>query len=116
MSDPLMDFLLSCDRDKVLAEARPAVSLEKLYAEAPEQVRGVIDDMPVYVLRRKLALSEAKLVAARAEPRKPAVRVVGNRELVAALNRARQKISELEEIREDQARMIARLRGRRDAA
>lgn len=73
MSDSLMDFLLSRDREKVLGEARH-VSLEALYAEASIEDRGIIDQMPIGVLRRRLAEAERRTV--------PKVRVMGNRELL----------------------------------
>ena len=73
MSDSLMDFLLSRDREKVLSEARH-VSLEALYAEASIEDRGIIDQLPIGVLRRRLAEAERRAV--------PKVRVVGNRDLL----------------------------------
>lgn len=73
MSDSLMDFLLSRDREKVLGEARH-VSLEALYAEASIEDRGIIDQLPIGVLRRRLAEAERRAV--------PKVRVVGNRDLL----------------------------------
>lgn len=85
MSDPLLDFLLTRDRDKVLAEARPA-SLEALYAEASAEDRAVIDVMPVGVLRRRLL--EAERAAAFAKKREQPVRVIGNLELVDALRKS----------------------------
>lgn len=75
MSDPLLDFLLSRDREKVIAEARP-VSLEKLYAEASIEDRELIDEMPVGVLRRKLIEAETRA--------KPEVKVIGNDDLIRA--------------------------------
>lgn len=106
MSDPLMNFLNSVDRDKVMAEQ---VSIEKLYAEAPADVREVIDVMPIGVLRRRLAAAEKELEAARRN-RKERVRVLGNRELAQMVGRLRQRVSELEQIRDDQALRIAELR------
>lgn len=108
MSDPLMEFLMSRDRDKVRAEG---VDLQKLYAEAPEHVQGVMDVLPIGVLRRRLANAEAQLEAARRD-RKVRVRVVGNRELAQMVTKLRGKLAERDEINERQARMIAELRER----
>ena len=84
MSDPLLDFLLSRDPEKVLAEARP-VPLERLYAEASVEDRELIDELPVGVIRRRLLDAERLL----AEKRTPKVRVIGNPELMRALHDAR---------------------------
>lgn len=84
MSDPLLDFLLSRDREKVMAEARP-VSLERLYAEASIEDRELIDTLPVGVLRRKLLEAEMLLSARQDQP----VRVVGSGELLKLLRRQR---------------------------
>lgn len=111
--DDLMEFLMSRDRGKVLSEASP-VPLEQLYAEAPEPVRSLIDEMPIGVLRRKLANAEAELGHVR-QVRKGRVQVVGNRELAAALERSQRKVRELEEINQDQARMLTRLREKKSA-
>lgn len=111
--DELMEFLLTRDRGKVAAEASP-VPLEQLYAEAPETVRGVIDVMPIGALRRKLAVAEAELGAMR-EARKVSVRVVGPDQIVAEMKRAQRKIRELEEINQDQARLLAQQRERKSA-
>lgn len=100
MSDPLLDFLLSRDPDKVLAEARP-VSLEKLYAEASIEDRELLDDLPVGVLRRRLVEAERALAAVK----RPKTRVVANGELLEALRKAtverdrlRAKVAELREL------------------
>ena len=96
MSDPLLDFLLSRDREKVLSEARH-VSLEALYAEASIEDRGIIDQMPIGVLRRRLAEAERRAV--------PKVRVVGNRDLLdrvkaeaARADAAEARVKELREL------------------
>lgn len=109
MSDPLMNFLNSVDRDKVMAEGKP--NFERLYREAPPHVQSLIDEMPIGALRRKLATTEAALEAARRD-RKERVRVVGNRELAQMVTRLRGKLAERDEINERQARMIAELRDR----
>lgn len=108
MSDPLMDFLMSRDRDRVMAEG---IDLQKLYAEAPELVKSAIDLMPIGELRLRLATAEAALEAARRD-RKVRVRVVGNRELAQMVTKLRGKLAERDEINERQARMIAELRNR----
>lgn len=108
MSDPLMDFLLSRDRDKVMADG---LDLESLYAEAPALVKSAIDLMPIGELRLRLATAEAALEAARRD-RKVRVRVVGNRELAQMVTNLRGKLAERDEINERQARMIAELRNR----
>lgn len=112
MSDPLMEFLMSRDRDRVMAEG---IDLQKLYTEAPELVRSAIDLMPIGELRLRLATAEAALEAARRD-RKVRVQVVGNRELAQMLERSRRKVGELQEINERQARMIADLREQKEAA
>ena len=96
MSDSLMDFLLSRDREKVLSEARH-VSLEALYAEASIEDRGIIDQMPIGVLRRRLAEAERRAV--------PKVRVIGNRDLLdrvkaeaARADAAEARVKELREL------------------
>lgn len=108
MSDPLMDFLMSRDRDRVMAEG---IDLQKLYAEAPELVKSAIDLMPIGELRLRLATAEAALEAARRD-RKVRVQVVGNRELAQMVTKLRGKLAERDEINERQARMIAELRNR----
>lgn len=101
MSDPLLDFVLSRDPEKVLAEARPA-SLEVLYAEASMEDRAALDLLPIGVLRRRIAHAEA--VNARK------VKVFGNRELLTALKRSnaerdslKARNQELRRILEDRA-------------
>lgn len=118
MSDPLLDFLLSRDREKVLAEARP-VSLERLYAEASVEDRAVIDTMPTGVLRRRLLEAEQALALAK----RPKVRVIGNPELLGALKRAQAKAesaeatcAQLREIQKRQAATIAALRNEKKEA
>lgn len=109
MSDPLMLFLLSRDRDRVMAEGRS--TFERMYRDAPVDVRAAIDETPIAELRRKLENAEAALEAARRD-RKTRVQVVGNRELAQMLARERQRTAELQEIIEEQARKIAGLRER----
>lgn len=120
MSDPLMLFLMSRDRDRVLAEGRS--TFERMYRDAPVDVRAAIDETPIAELRRKLENAEAardvlevQLEAARRD-RKTRVQVVGNRELAQMLARERQRTAELQEIIEEQARMIAGLREQKEAA
>lgn len=74
MSDPLWDFLMTRDRDKVLAEARPC-SVERLYAEASIEDRGVLEVLSPGQLRRRVAVIEQ-------EQRTPKVRVIGNKDLM----------------------------------
>ena len=110
MSDPLMDFLLSRDPVKVLAEAVP-VPLERLWAEASIADRTLIEELPIGVLRRRLLDLEALLA------RKPKVQVIGSSELLQALRAANQRakrdeetIRTLREVQTSQARIIAELR------
>lgn len=84
MSDPLLDFLLTRDRRKVMAEAMN-VPLERLYAEASVEDRELIEALPVGVLRRKLMQAEV-LLASRGDRE---VRVVGSDELLTMLRRQR---------------------------
>lgn len=112
MSDPLMDFLLSRDRDKVMADG---LDLESLYAEAPELVKSAIDLMPIGELRLRLATAEAALEAARRD-RKVRVQVVGNRELAQMVTKLRGTVQEKNQVNAKQARMIADLRARLAAA
>lgn len=111
------------DAARVLSE-RSTVPLEQLYAEAPERVRGVIDVMPIGVLRRKLAAAEVELSAMRdararevkfLDERARIARAEESRVLAARLQRALRRVSELEEINKDQARMLARQRERKSA-
>ncbi|MEV8339234.1 hypothetical protein [Leucobacter sp. NPDC077196] len=83
-SDPLLDFLLTRDRRKVMAEA-VNVPLERLYAEASVEDRELIDVLPVGVVRRRLMQAEV-LLASREERE---VRVVGSGELLTLLRRQR---------------------------
>lgn len=102
-----MEFIMTRDRDKVLAEG--SLSIERLYAEATPKVREEIGALPVGVLRRQLAVAEAALVAARQAP-KVVERVVGDRVLMKALQEARSEVRQLMDRNEMQARRIAELR------
>lgn len=117
MSDPLMNFLMTRDPAKVIAEGR-GVSLERLYAEATAVERELIDEMPIGELRRKLAQAEEKIARMERDKNRK-VKVVGGPELMGALRRmteraraAEAKIAELQQIRQKQADMIAELRGK----
>lgn len=106
MNDPLMQFLMTRDREKVMAEG---INLVALYSEAPQMVRTVIDVMPVGELRINLAAAESALAASR-RARKEPVRVVANGALTKMIAKLRGQVEELEQRNKDQAGMIARLR------
>lgn len=92
MSDPLLDFLLSRDKKKVMAEAVP-VPLERLYAEASIADRELIDELPIGVLRKKLLEAEV-LLASRG---KAEVKYVGSEELLKAMRRQNVELQKLKQ-------------------
>ena len=90
-----------------MAEARP-VPLETLYAEASIPDRELIEALPIGVLRRKLLEAETLLSAVG----EPEVRVVGQRELIAALRRA---TAANEKLKASNAELRAMLYGKGEA-
>lgn len=111
-SDPLLDFLLTRDRRKVMAEA-VNVPLERLYAEASMEDRQLIEALPVGVVRRKLM--QAEVLLASRDDRK--VRVVGSDELLGLLRRQRAENEKLKRSNQELRDMLhEKANARKEAA